>query len=100
MSELYVSKKAFFNSIMFLRKTNQLAIRKVADFRLLNAYARTWKTHFPRTLATFRVIPVNWKVYTSIDILQGYFHILVCEVLSSLFAFEYHGKRYKYKCLP
>lgn len=59
VSKLQVSEKAFFSLVMFLPKADQIGVRKVVDFRLLNAYARTWKTHFPGTLATVRMIPAD-----------------------------------------
>lgn len=100
VSQLEVTKKGFYSHVMFLQKASQKGVRKVVDFRLLNAYALTWKTNFLGTLATIRMVPTEWRVYTSIDLSQGYFHIPVCEMLSLLFAFECQEKRFKYRCLP
>lgn len=43
---------------------------------------------------------VEWRLYTFVDLQQGYFHIPVCEVLRRLLVFESNGRRYKYNSLP
>lgn len=65
VSELKVTKKSSFSSMMLLRNGGQQGVRKIVDFRLLNAYAKTWKTHFPGTLATVRMVLAWWRVYIS-----------------------------------
>lgn len=100
VSQLQVTKKAFLSLVVFLRKARDKGATKGMDFKLLIAYARTCETGFPGTLATIRMIPSKWKIHTSINLSEGYFHIPMCGILSSLFAFECQSKKFKYKCLP
>lgn len=60
VEEMKFGECGFFSLVMFLRKagnTEPQCIRKVVDFRLLNAYSHIWKTQFPGTLPTVREIP-------------------------------------------
>lgn len=70
------------------------------DFRLLNAYFNTWKTWLLGTLGTILKVQADWRIYTSIDLSQGCFHIFVCDMLKGLFDFESNYIRCKYNCLP
>lgn len=69
----------------------------MVEFRLLNAYSYAWKTTFPGTLAT---VPSTLQIFSSIDLSQGFFHLLVCKELQKLFYFGANGKRYCYQQLP
>lgn len=74
-SQLQVSEKEFFSHVMVLRRVECKGIRKVVDFRLLNAYAKTLKIVFCGTLVTLWMVPSHCKIYISIDLSKGYFHI-------------------------
>ena len=93
------SEKVFLNPIIWVRKTNGKA-RKTVDFRLLNAYCRTWKTQMPGVYPTISSIPDRWDRFTVLDLDSGFFNIPVCGVLQSLFGFEHRGRRWTYRSLP
>lgn len=42
----------------------------------------------------------HWRWYTSLDVVNGYFHLGVCYLLQQLFAFEVLGQAYNYDRLP
>lgn len=95
-----MSDTDFFSLVMFLRKHDGQGVRKVVDFKLLNTYSRVWMVNFPCALATVRKIPAHWKMFTTLYLAQGYFHVPMCGVLSKLFSFGMAGGRYKYNGLP
>lgn len=60
---------------MFLckaRETGKDSIRKVVDFRLLNAHSHTWNTQCSDTMSALREIPSAKTVFIVLDIFSGF----------------------------
>lgn len=88
--EMLPHEKGFFSSVLFIKKETVDAcgmVRKVIDFRLLNAYSKTLRSDFPGTMTTLRSIQPRWNVFTTIDLKLGYHHISVDRKLQFLFRF-------------
>ena len=93
-------EKCHYSPCMFLRKKNG-SIRKVVDFRRLNAYSFTWSSPLPDgVMGVLRRIRSDWRVYTVLDLTSGFSNIPVCSQLQTLFGFEHGQDRYTYRTLP
>eukprot|EP00210_Caulerpa_lentillifera_P001637 g1575.t1 len=96
---LLLTEPARMSPIMFKEKKDG-RVRPLNDYRQLNRYCTSWTTTFPGTIATIRKVPSTWKIFTLIDLLDGFHQIGVDAELSCLFGFEALGKRWAWTCLP
>lgn len=72
--------------------STQGKIRKVVDFRLLDDYSNTWRSEFPSTTSTPKLIPAGWNIFTTLDLKHSFYHIAVDVKLKSLFCFETNNR--------
>lgn len=77
---------------MFMHKVGSHGNRKVIDFGLLNAHTTSTEANYPGTLATAEKVPYDWKIFTYLDLVQGYFYITICGVLQKLFSLKWRER--------
>ena len=97
--ELDRYENGFFSPIMFLKKRDG-RVRIVVDFRRLNKYSDTFNVFLPGIRSIVRSVNPSWRVFSTIDLRDGYFHIPVDHSLSRYFCFSCFGRRYRFTCLP
>ncbi len=97
--ELAYSDRGFFSPVIFLKKPDG-RVRLVVDFQKLNRYSEVWNTHTLDTRNAVRNIDPSWRVFTVLDLRDGYFHIPVDSSLSALFCFSCFGRRFQFVTLP
>ena len=96
---MHPDERALFSPDLWVRKTNG-SVRPTIDLRLVNQYSETWRNVNPGVLATLRQIPHHWRVFTLLDLAQGFFHSPIDRDLQQLFGFEWDSKRWTYRVLP
>lgn len=98
--EASLGEKLFMTPAIFLKKPKG-GVRKVMDFRSLNAYSEPWTCDLEAgALGIIRSIPREWDTFSSLDMVSGFHNIPVCKRLQQMFGFEHAGKRYTYVTLP
>ncbi|KAI5179553.1 hypothetical protein NEOKW01_0016 [Nematocida sp. AWRm80] len=75
-------------------------IRLVVDYRALNNITTTMAYPFPAVYDILRSIPQRSKVFSQIDLRQGYHQIAVAESDKPKTGFQLNGKHYIYNRLP
>ena len=97
--QLDVRDRGFFSPIMFLKKRDG-RVRIVIDFRRLNKYSDTFNVPLLGTRTVVQSVDPSWRIFTTVDLKDGYFHIPVDSQLSRYFCFSCFGRRYQFTCLP
>ena len=91
-------ESGFFSPVMFLKKRDG-RVRIVVDFRRLNKYSDTFNVHLAGIRSIVRSFNPSWRIFSTIDLEDGYFHIPVDRHLSRYFSFSCFGHRYQFTCL-
>lgn len=96
---LSLGERALHSPVLLLRKPNG-KIRKTVDYRVLNSYCSPWTTARTIIHRVLESIPKEWKIFSVLDLEQGFFQLKICPALQALFAFKLGGKSYTYLRLP
>ena len=91
--------RGYFSPVVFLRKPDG-RVRVVVNFQKLNKYSEVWNSYTPDTRNAVRAVDPSWRMFTVLDLRDGYFHIPVDASLSRLFCFSCFGRRYRFVTLP
>jgi len=100
ISRARLNDKVFMSPLMPFRKPGKKEIRVVNDFRQLNGY---FPTHGRTQIDVRRVIdkvPSSWRVFSVIDLKDGFFSVPLDSAIRHLFAFQYGHRRWVYNRLP
>ena len=99
IQELSCFDRGFFSPVVFLKKPDG-RVRVVVNFQKLNQYSEVWNSYTPDTRTVVRAVDPSWRLFTVLDLRDGYFHIPVDPSLSRLFCFSCFGRRYRFATLP
>ena len=94
------SDGVFLTPIFFLPKKDGKKIRTLNDYRLLNAMCDLKGATFMDTLRTVRSIPSRWKIYSKLDLSNGFFSVGLDQKTSRLFGFNIFNETYVWRVIP
>ena len=94
------SDGVFLTPIFFLPKKDGTKIRTLNDYRLLNAMCDLTGATFRDTLRTMRSIPAHWKIYSKLDLSNGFFSVGLERKASRLFGFNIFNETYVWRVIP
>jgi len=100
VSRVRLNDKVFLSPLMPFRKPGKTEIRVVNDFRQLNGY---FPTHGRTQIDVRRVIeqiPSSWRLFSVIDLKDGFFSVPLDSSIRHLFAFQFGHRRWVYNRLP
>jgi len=99
ISAVDVSERGFCSPILFLKKKAG-GVRATLDLRVLNKYVKSYRDVQPGVHELLSRIPVNWTMFSLVDVVSGFFHLPLSPRLHRLFHFEALGRRFKFLVLP
>ena len=94
------SQGVFLTPIFFLPKTGGNKIRTLNDYRRLNAMCDTAGATFMDVRRIVQSIPVEWRVFSKLDLTNAFFSVGLDEDASKLFGFNIFNETYVWKVIP
>ena len=99
VSPMAPTVKGFFSQSIFIPKKTG-SPRWVVDFRRLNKLMRPWVRELPPTLVLAKSLPADWKVFTILDLENGFFNIPLSSALRFFFCVMVWTRRLVFNRLP
>ncbi|XP_054870821.1 uncharacterized protein LOC111570364 [Amphiprion ocellaris] len=92
-------QSGFYSGYFLVPKRGGTGIRPILDLRILNKYLRTYKFRMLTHASLLRMLHQNdW--FTSVDLKDAYFHVLIYPPHRKYLRFAFLGVCYEYRMLP